>query len=91
MVGLRSGDDVLPTARSTPATAVDPRRSVVAFRDRTAPMPSRELLLLDQLNTRLYVLPVGLGGTVTLLSGSVEETSVPVPYLRATISRTTLR
>lgn len=32
-----------------------------------------ELLLLDQLNSRLYVLPVDASGSVALLSGSVEN------------------
>ena len=36
-------------------------------------MASRELLLLDQLNSRLHILPVGTQGSVTLLSGAVNE------------------
>jgi MoaA/NifB/PqqE/SkfB family radical SAM enzyme len=44
-------------------------------------MASRELLLLDQLNSRLYVLPVDTQGSVTLLSGSVEENEHVRPYL----------
>jgi MoaA/NifB/PqqE/SkfB family radical SAM enzyme len=44
-------------------------------------MPSRELLLLDQLNSRLYVLPVGFHGSVALLGGSVEENERTRPYL----------
>lgn len=44
-------------------------------------MPSRELLLLDQLSSRLYLLPVGSHGSITLLSGSVEENERARPYL----------
>jgi MoaA/NifB/PqqE/SkfB family radical SAM enzyme len=44
-------------------------------------MPGPELLLLDQLNSRLYVLPVAFHGSVTLLGGSVEENERARPYL----------
>ena len=44
-------------------------------------MTSRELLLLDQLSSRLYLLPIGLHGSITLLSGSVEVNERARPYL----------
>lgn len=44
-------------------------------------MPSAELLLLDQLSGRLYVLPFGSRGSVALLGGSVEESERARPYL----------
>lgn len=44
-------------------------------------MTIRELLLLDQFDSRLYVLPVDARGSVTLLGGSVEDDERARPYL----------
>lgn len=40
-----------------------------------------ELLLLDQLNSRLYALPVDARGSVTLLSGAIWDNEQIRPYL----------